>query len=40
VTYEFSGSARGDRQLQALADATLDFVGGTGSPRMSGTRPG
>jgi len=26
VTYEFSGSARGDRQLQALADATLDFV--------------
>jgi hypothetical protein len=26
VTYEFSGSARDDRQLQALADATLDFV--------------
>ena len=26
VTYEFSGSTRGDRQLQALADATLDFV--------------
>jgi hypothetical protein len=26
VTYEFSGSAQDDRQLQALADATLDFV--------------
>ena len=26
VTYEFGGSARTDRQLQALADATLDFV--------------
>jgi len=26
VTYEFTGSARGDRQLQKLADATLDFV--------------
>jgi hypothetical protein len=26
VAYEFSGSARTDRQLQALADATLDFV--------------
>ena len=26
VTYEFGGSARADRQLQALADATLDFV--------------
>jgi hypothetical protein len=26
VRYEFGGSARTDRQLQALADATLDFV--------------
>jgi tRNA A-37 threonylcarbamoyl transferase component Bud32 len=26
VTYEFSGSGRDDPQLQALADATLDFV--------------
>jgi tRNA A-37 threonylcarbamoyl transferase component Bud32/membrane-associated phospholipid phosphatase len=26
ATYEFSRSARTDRQLQALADATLDFV--------------
>ena len=26
VTYEFTGSARDDRQLQALADASLDFV--------------
>jgi tRNA A-37 threonylcarbamoyl transferase component Bud32/membrane-associated phospholipid phosphatase len=26
VAYQFSGSARTDRQLQALADATLDFV--------------
>jgi len=26
VTYKFSGSARDDRQLQALADAALDFV--------------
>ena len=26
VTYEFIGSARADRQLQALADGTLDFV--------------
>ena len=26
VTYEFTGSARADRQLQALADGTLDFV--------------
>ena len=26
VTYEFTGSARDDRQLQALTDASLDFV--------------
>jgi len=26
ATYEFSGSARTDRQLRALADGTLDFV--------------
>jgi tRNA A-37 threonylcarbamoyl transferase component Bud32 len=26
TTYEFSGSARTDRQVQALADATLEFV--------------